>query len=405
MREMMQGYLKENDISIKSGNDVNSIMRDMMSVLLEGVLDEELNEELGYSKYDYRNKETDNSRNGHSRKTMRTSYGDMDIAIPRDRKGEYEPQLIPKYQNTVTQDMEEKIISMYAKGMTTGDIEAHLKELYDLDISDSTISRITDKIMPLVKEWQERPLQEIYAVVYMDAIHYHVRSEGRIVKRAVYIALGIDMDGKKDVIGMYVGENEGAKFWLSIINGLKNRGVQDILIACVDGLNGFPQAIEAVYPKTEIQQCIIHQIRNTTNYVSYKDLKKLMADLKMVYAAPDEAAALEELESFGEKWNSKYPKIYKSWSEHWATLSTYFKYPNEVRKLIYTTNAIEGFNRQLRKVTKSKTVFPSNDSLLKMLYLATMDITKKWTGRRRDWSQIRAQLEIYFEERLEKAEF
>ena len=405
MREMMQGYLKENDISIKSGNDVNSIMRDMMSVLLEGALDEELNEELGYSKYDYRNKETDNSRNGHSKKTMRTSYGDMDIAIPRDRKGEYEPQLIPKYQNTVTQDMEEKIISMYAKGMTTGDIEAHLKELYDLDISDSTISRITDKIMPLVKEWQERPLQEIYAVVYMDAIHYHVRSEGRIVKRAVYIALGIDMDGKKDVIGMYVGENEGAKFWLSIINGLKNRGVQDILIACVDGLNGFPQAIEAVYPKTEIQQCIIHQIRNTTNYVSYKDLKKLMADLKMVYAAPDEAAALEELESFGEKWNSKYPKIYKSWSEHWATLSTYFKYPNEVRKLIYTTNAIEGFNRQLRKVTKSRTVFPSDDSLLKMLYLATMDITKKWTGRRRDWSQIRSQLEIYFEERLEKAEF
>lgn len=405
MREMMQGYLKENDISIKSGNDVNSIMRDMMSVLLEGALDEELNEELGYSKYDYRNKETDNSRNGHSKKTMRTSYGDMDIAIPRDRKGEYEPQLIPKYQNTVTQDMEEKIISMYAKGMTTGDIEAHLKELYDLDISDSTISRITDKIMPLVKEWQERPLQEIYAVVYMDAIHYHVRSEGRIVKRAVYIALGIDMDGKKDVIGMYVGENEGAKFWLSIINGLKNRGVQDILIACVDGLNGFPQAIEAVYPKTEIQQCIIHQIRNTTNYVSYKDLKKLMADLKMVYAAPDEAAALEELESFGEKWNSKYPKIYKSWSEHWATLSTYFKYPNEVRKLIYTTNAIEGFNRQLRKVTKSRTVFPSDDSLLKMLYLATMDITKKWTGRRRDWSQIRAQLEIYFEERLENAEF
>ena len=405
MREMMQGYLRENDISIKSGNDVNSIMRDMMSVLLEGVLDEELNEELGYSKYDYRNKETDNSRNGHSRKTMRTSYGDMDIAIPRDRKGKYEPQLIPKYQNTVTQDMEEKIISMYAKGMTTGDIEAHLKELYDLDISDSTISRITDKIMPLVKEWQERPLQEIYAVVYMDAIHYHVRSEGRIVKRAVYIALGIDMDGKKDVIGMYVGENEGAKFWLSIINGLKNRGVQDILIACVDGLNGFPQAIEAVYPKTEIQQCIIHQIRNTTNYVSYKDLKKLMADLKMVYAAPDEAAALEELESFGEKWNSKYPKIYKSWSERWATLSTYFKYPNEVRKLIYTTNAIEGFNRQLRKVTKSRTVFPSDDSLLKMLYLATMDITKKWTGRRRDWSKIRAQLEIYFEERLEKAEF
>ena len=328
LREMMGNYLKENNVKVKDGTDVNSIMRDMMSIILEGALDQELDEELGYSRYDYR--------------------------------------------NTVTQDMEEKIISMYAKGMTTGDIEAHLRDLYDLDISDSTISRITDKIMPLVKEWQERPLQEIYAVVYMDAIHYHVRSEGRIVKRAVYIALGIDMDGKKDVI------------------------------ACVDGLNGFPQAIEAVYPKTEIQQCIIHQIRNTTNYVSYKDLKKLMADLKMVYAVPDEATALDELESFGEKWNNKYPKIYKSWSKRWATLSTYFKYPNEVRKLIYTTNAIEGFNRQLRKVTKSRTVFPSDDSLLKMLYLATMDITKKWTGRRRDWSQIRAQLEIFFEDRLER---
>ena len=363
-------------------------------------LDEELDEELGYSKYDYRNKETDNSRNGHSSKTMHTSYGDMDVAIPRDRNGDYEPQLIKKYQNTVTQDMEEKILSMYAKGMTTGDIESHMRELYDIDISDSTISRITDKILPIVKEWQERPLEEVYAVVFMDAIHYHVRSEGRIVKRAVYIALGIDMSGKKDVLGMYVGENESAKFWLSIMNGLKNRGVEDILIACVDGLNGFPQAIEAVYPKTEIQQCIIHQIRNSTKFVSYKDIKKLMADLKLVYAAPTEETALNELELFKDKWDSKYPKIYKSWNDNWATLSTYFKYPEAVRRLIYTTNAIEGFNRQLRKVTKSKTVFPSDDSLLKMLYLATMDITKKWTGHRQDWGQIHSQLEIYFEERL-----
>ena len=252
---------------------LTGIMCDMMSVILEGALDEELDEELGYSKYDYRNKETDNSRNGHSRKTMHTSYGDMDVAIPRDRNGDYEPQLIKKYQNTVTQNMEEKILSMYAKGMTTGDIESHMRELYDIDISDSTISRITDKILPIVKEWQERPLEEVYAVVFMDAIHYHVRSKGRIVKCAVYIALGIDMNGKKDVLGMYVGENESAKFWLSIMNGLKNRGVEDILIACVDGLNGFPQAIEAVYPKTEIQQCIIHQIRNSTKFVSYKDTK------------------------------------------------------------------------------------------------------------------------------------
>ena len=383
LREMMGNYLKENNVKVKDGTDVNSIMRDMMSIILEGALDQEMDEELGYSKYDYRNKETDNSRNGHSQKTMHTSYGDMEIDIPRDRKGEFEPQIVKKYQNTVTQDMEEKIISMYAKGMTTNDIESHMRELYDIEISDSTISRITDKILPIVKEWQERPLEEIYAVVFMDAIHYHVRNEGRIVKRAVYIAIGID-----------------AKFWLSILNGLKNRGVEDILIACVDGLTGFPQAIEAVFPDTEIQQCIIHQIRNTTKFVSYKELKPLMADLKRVYAAPTEEIALAELDGFDEKWSGKYPKIAKSWKDNWANLSTYFKYPEAVRRLIYTTNAIEGFNRQLRKVTKSKTVFPSDDSLLKMLYLAMMDITKKWTGHRQDWGQIHSQLEIFFEERL-----
>ena len=258
LRARMSSYLKENNVKVKDGTDVNSIMRDMMSIILEGALDQEMDEELGYSKYDYRNKETNNSRNGHSRKTMHTSYGDMEIDIPRDRKGEFEPQIVKKYQNTVTQDMEEKIISMYAKGMTTNDIENHMRELYDIEISDSTISRITDKILPLVKEWQERPLEEIYAVVFMDAIHYHVRNEGRIVKRAVYIAIGIDMEGHKDVLGMYVGQNESAKFWLSILNGLKNRGVEDILIACVDGLTGFSQAIEAAFPDTEIQQCIIY---------------------------------------------------------------------------------------------------------------------------------------------------
>ncbi|WP_180952302.1 IS256 family transposase [Lachnoclostridium edouardi] len=397
---MMSTYLKENDVKIKDGTDVNAIMRDMMSVILEGVLTEELDEELGYTKYDYRNKDTDNSRNGFSQKTMHTSYGDMELDIPRDRKGEFEPQVIRKYQNTVTQDMEEKILSMYAKGMTAGDIESHMRDLYGIEISDSTISRVTDKVLPIIKEWQERPLEEIYAVVFMDAIHYHVRHEGRIVKRAVYIAIGIDMDGHKDVLGMYVGQNESAKFWLSILNGLKNRGVRDILIACVDGLSGFPQAIEAAFPETEIQQCIIHQIRNTTKFVSYKDIKPLMADLKRVYTAPTEEIALVELDAFEEKWHSKYPKIAKSWRDNWANLSAYFKYPDAIRKLIYTTNAIEGFNRQLRKVTKSKTIFPSDDSLMKMLYLATMDITKKWTGHRADWGLIHSQLEIYFEERL-----
>ena len=294
LREMMGNYLKENNVKVKDGTDVNSIMRDMMSIILEGALAQKIDEELGYSKYDYRNKETNNSRNGHSQKTLHTSYGDVEIDIPRDRKGEFEPQIVKKYQNTVTRDMEEKIISMYAKGITTNDIENHMRELYDVEISDNTISRITDKILPIVKEWQERALEEIYAVVFMDAIHYYVRNEGRIVKLAVYIAIGIDMEGHKDILGMYVGQNESAEFWLSILNRLKNRGVEDILIACADGLAGFPQAIESGFLQTEIQQYIIHQIRSTTKFVFYKELKPLMDDLKRVYAAPTEESALTE---------------------------------------------------------------------------------------------------------------
>ena len=305
-----------------------------------------------------------------------------------------------KHQNTLTQDIEAKILSMYAKGMSTGDIEHHIQDLYGIEMSDTTISRVTDKILPVVKEWQMRPLESIYAVVFMDAIHFHVRSEGRIVKKAVYIAIGIDMEGFRDVLGMWIGENESSKFWLSVMNDMKNRGVEDILIASVDGLTGFPNAIEAVFPKTELQHCIIHQIRNTTRFVSYKDLKPLMADLKRVYAAPTEETALFELDTFEEKW-SKYPKIAVSWRKNWPTLSTYFKYPQEVRTLIYTTNMIENFNRQLRKVTKSKTIFPTDDSLMKILYLAMTDVTKKWTQSRRDWGKIHSQLEIYFADRLD----
>ncbi len=388
------------DAGINDVASVQDLFKEMVSTVLENGLEAELDEELGYSKYNYRNKQTDNCRNGYSEKTMKTSFGEMDISVPRDRKGNFDPQLIKKQQTTLTGDIEEKIISMYAKGMTTADIESHIRDIYGIEVSDSTISRITDKILPVVKEWQSRPLESIYAVVFMDAIHYHVRSEGQIVKKAVYITIGINMDGIKDVLGMWVGENESAKFWLSIMNGLRNRGVEDILIACVDGLTGFSNAIEAVFPQTEIQQCIIHQIRNTTKFVSYKDIKVLMTDLKRVYAAIDEQTAQYELDSFEEKWGSKYPKIAVSWRTNWANLSTYFKYPEEVRKLIYTTNAIEGFNRQLRKVTKSKSVFPTDDSLLKMLYLAMIDITKKWTGRRQEWGRIHSQLEIYFEGRV-----
>ena len=320
--------------------------------------------------------------------------------MPRDRKGEFEPKVLKKNQTSISQDIEEKILSMYAKGMTTGDIEEHIQDIYGVEVSDTTVSRITDKILPIAKEWQQRPLESVYAVAFLDAIHYHVRSEGQIVKKAVYIAIGIDLDGKKDVLGMWVGENESAKFWATVLNGLKNRGVEDIFIACTDNLTGFSAAIEAVFPKTEIQNCIIHQLRNSSKYVSYKDLKALMADLKAVYAAVDEPTALDALDTFAERWDKKYPKISQSWRDNWPNLSTYFKYPQEVRRLIYTTNAIEGFNRQLRKVTKAKSVFPTDDSLLKMLYLAMIDITKKWTGRRQDWSMIHAQLAVFFADRM-----
>lgn len=385
---------------LRDGQDLNDIMKEFIAEMVNGSLAGELDDELGYDRYDVGNKQTNNSRNGSGRKTLQTSYGEVDIKVPRDRQGEYEPKLIEKHKTMLNDEVERKIISMYAKGMTTGDMEAHIRDMYGLDISDSTISRITDKVLPIAKEWQARPLESIYAVVYMDAIHYHVRQDGRIVKKAVYIAIGINLDGIKDVLGLWVGENESSKYWLSVINEMKNRGVQDVLIACVDGLSGFSEAISAVFPDTEIQKCVIHQIRNSTRFVSYKDLKPLMADLKRVYTASSEETAVTELDKFDAAWGKKYPKIAISWRKHWAELSTYFKYPEEVRKLIYTTNAIEGFNRQLRKVTKNKGVFPTDDSLFKMLYLATVDITKKWTGRRRDWGQIYSQLSIYFEERI-----
>ena len=380
--------------------DIQQLFRETIAEFMEDGLDAEMDEHLGYDRYDTKEKETDDSRNGHSSKTLRTSFGDTPIQVPRDRKGEFDPVILRKNQTSISQDIEEKIISMYAKGMTTTDIGEHIREIYGIDVSESTVSRITDKVLPAAKEWQERPLESVYAVIFMDAIHYHVRSEGQIVKKAVYIAIGIDLDGKKDVLGMWVGENESAKYWATVLNSLRNRGVEDIFIACTDNLAGFSDAIEAVFPRTDIQNCIIHQLRNSSKYVSYKDLKALMADLKEVYAAVDEPSAEAALDRFSERWDKKYPKISSSWRENWANLSTYFKFPEELRRLIYTTNASEGFNRQLRKVTKSKAVFPTDDSLFKMLYLAMLDITKKWTGRRQDWSVIHAQLAVYYADRM-----
>ena len=397
-RAKIRELLQESNIS--SMEDIQNLFKETIAEFMENGLDAELDEELGYSRYDYKSKNTDNSRNGHSSKTLRTSFGDVEVSVPRDRKGEFEPQVLKKNQTSISQEIEEKILSMYAKGMTTGDIETHIRDIYGIEVSDTTVSRITDKILPIAKEWQQRPLESVYAVVFLDAIHYHVRSEGQIVKKAVYIAIGINLEGKKDVLGMWVGENESARFWATVLNSLRNRGVEDIFIACTDNLTGFSAAIEAVFPRTEIQNCIIHQIRNSSKYVSYKDIKELMKDLKAVYGAVDEQSALDALDVFSEKWDKKYPKISKSWRENWANLSTYFKFPEEVRRLIYTTNTIEGFNRQLRKVTKSKSVFPTDDSLFKMLYLAMTDITRKWTGRRQDRSIIHAQMAVYFADRM-----
>ena len=385
---------------VEGMEDIQQLFRETIAEFMESGLDAEMDEQLGYERYDVQGKETDDSRNGHSRKTLRTSFGDTTIQVPRDRKGEFDPLILRKNQTSISQDVEAKILSMYAKGMSTTDIGDHIRDIYGIEVSESTVSRITDKVLPEAREWQQRPLESIYAVMFMDAIHYHVRSEGQIVKKAVYIAIGIDLSGHKDVLGMWVGENESAKYWTTVLNSLRNRGVEDVFIACTDNLTGFANAIEAVFPRADIQNCIIHQLRNSSKYVSYKDLKALMADLKKVYAAVDEPSAEEALEAFAGRWDKKYPKISASWRENWPNLSTYFKFPEELRRLIYTTNAIEGFNRQLRKVTKAKAVFPTDDSLLKMLYLAMLDITKKWTGRRQDWAVIHAQLAVYYADRM-----
>ena len=369
MREMMQGYLRDNDISIKSGTDVNSIMRDMMSVLLEGALDEELNEELGYSKYDYRNKDTDNSRNGHSKKTMHTSYGDMDVAIPRDRKGEYEPRLIQKYQNTVTQDMEEKIISMYAKGMTTRRISETIEDIYGFEVSEGMVSDITDKLLPRIEEWQNRPLSPVYPIVFIDAVHFSVRDDGVIRKLAAYVVLGINEDGMKEVLSIVVGENESSKYWISVLNSLKNRGVQDILILCSYGLTGIKDAISTAFPKTEQQRCIVHMVRNSLKYVANKDMKAFAKDLKTIYTAANEETARKQLETVTKKWSGQYPSAMNHWYNNWDAISPIFKFSKDVRTAFYTTNAIESLNSCYRRLNKQRSIFTSSQALMKAIYL------------------------------------
>ncbi|WP_196218489.1 IS256 family transposase [Finegoldia magna] len=377
--------------------DLQEALKDLLGDTMEQMLKAELDEHLDY---EYGEKPLSlNTRNGSSKKTVKSSYGNIDLNIPRDREGSFEPQALKKYQKDIS-NIENQIISMYAKGMTTRDISTHIKEIYGFGISESMVSKITNKILPTIEEWQNRPLEKVYPFVFLDAIHYHVRENNIVVKKAVYIALGYNTEGYKEILGMWVGENESSKYWLLVLNQLKERGLEDILIVSTDNLSGFSQAIESVYPKTEIQKCIIHQIRNSTKFVSYRDIKELMKDLKTVYKASTEELALSNLDIFEEKWGKKYPMCVNSWRNNWAELSTYFKYPEGIRKLIYTTNSIENFNRQLRKVTKNKTIFPSDYALQKSLYLAMVDASSKWTSRIRGWDQILSQLSIFFEGRI-----
>jgi transposase-like protein len=367
---------------------------------LEQMLEAELTAHLGYEPYAAEGRNSGNSRNGKRSRKLRTSSGDMTIQVPRDRTSEFQPAILDKYQ-TSTNELEEKIIALYAKGVSTRDIQDTLHELYGVEVSAQTISTVTDKVWSLVEAWQTRPLAAVYPIVYLDAIHLKLRRDGRVATTAVYIVLGVDVDGQRDVLGHWVGDGaEGANFWLSVVTDLQSRGVEDIFIACIDGLTGFKEAIHAVFPLTHIQRCIIHQVRQSLTYVSWKDRKAFAADLRTVYGAPTREAAEERLLEVGERWGDKYAVAVRSWEKHWDDLTTMFEYPAEIRRLIYTTNTVEGYNRQIRKVVKTKAALPSADAARKLLYLVTREITKKWTASIFNWAKIRNQLAIRFEGRF-----
>lgn len=384
----------------RSVEEVQEHLKKLFSDTMQEIFEAEMNEHLGYDKHSPSGDHSGNSRNGYNKKTIKTKYGESTIEIPRDRNGDFEPQVIKKYQRT-SNELEDKIISMYANGMTTRDIESHMQDIYGIEVSATMVSKVTDRILPMIAEWQSRPLDRVYPIVFLDAIHFKVREDSRIINKAAYSVLGINMTGRKEVLGIWIGGNESSKFWLGVLNDLKNRGVQDILIACKDGLSGFSEAINSAFPKTEIQLCVIHQIRNSMKYVSYKEMKQVMVDLKKIYQALTLDEAEYAFEEFKEKWGKKHPIIIKSWEKNWDELTVYFKYPNEIRKLIYTTNTIEAYHRQLRKITKTKTSYPNDEALEKILYLATMEISKKWTQPLRSWKECISQFMIYFEDRID----
>lgn len=397
MEQLQADVAKSSSVNDLLGKD--GAIKKLVKHLLEEMLGAELTGQLGYDKHDKESKKTENRRNGRSAKTLKSNFGNIVVDIPRDRKGEFDPVLIKKYQKDLGV-IEEKILSMYAKGMSTRDIQSHIEDIYGIELSPTTISNITEKVLEKVSEWQSRPLARIYPIVYFDAIHFKVRQEGKVLTKAAYTALGIDSEGYKDLLGIWIGEAEGANFWLGVLTEMRNRGVEDIFIACVDGLKGFPEAIETVFPRAEVQLCVIHQIRNSLRYISYKHQKEFMKDLKLVYKASTEEAGRRQLDKLAEKWGGKYALAVNSWKNNWPRLSTYFKYPEEIRRIIYTTNIVEGLHRQLRKVTKTKTLFPHDDALRKILFMAFKDIEKKWNRPIAGWAFIISQFAIIFEERL-----
>ena len=396
-KEALEAIAREAAKGIKTEQDLNDFRQMLTKVTVERALNAELDDHLGYDKHEPSN--NSNSRNGTSRKTLRTEDGQFELDTPRDREGTFEPKLVKKNQTRFT-SMDDKILFLYAQGMTTREIVKTFKELYGADASPSLISKVTDGVIEEVIEWQSRELDAVYPIVYLDCIVLKIRQDKRVINKAIYLALGVNMEGHKELLGMWLSENEGAKFWLSVLTELQNRGVKDILIACVDGLKGFPDAINAVYPQTQIQLCIVHMARNSVKYVPWKDYKAVTADLKKIYQATTEESALQSLNDFSDKWDEKYPKISQSWHLHWENLNTLFNYPPDIRKAIYTTNAIESLNSVIRKATKKRKVFPTDESALKVVYLAIRQASEKWTMPIRNWKPALKRFMIEFEDRL-----
>ena len=394
-KNIIAGLMEEYDI--ETAEDIQEALKDLLGSTIKGMMEAEMDDHLGYEKHE--RSDSDNARNGTKTKRVRSNYGEFEIEVPQDRQSTFEPRVVAKRQKDISQ-IDQKIISMYARGMTTRQISDQIEEIYGFECSESFISDVTDKILQEVNDWQNRPLDAVYPIMFIDAVHFSVREDHQIRKLAAYVILAISADGRKDVISLQIGENESSKYWLGVLNELKNRGVEDVMIICADGLTGIKDAIEAAFPKTEYQRCIVHQVRNTLKYVSYKDRKAYAADLKTIYLAPTEKQGLENLKKVSDKWADKYPNSMKSWEKNWEVLTPIFKFSSDVRRVIYTTNAIESLNSTYKKLNRQRSVFPSDTALLKALYLSTLQATKKWSMPIRDWAKVHGEFCIMYPDRM-----